>query len=129
MAWQNERTVPDALQAIVGNVQEIFRSEVRLAQTELKEKAVKAGKATAILGAGIVLGIYALGFLLLTMMFALSAAIPAWAAALCVCVLAGIIAAVCVSAGRKELKRVSPKPERTIETMKENVEWVKRRAK
>jgi len=129
MAWQSERSVPDAVQAIVGNVQEIFRSEVRLAETELKEKAVKAGKATAMLGAGIVLGIYALGFLLLTIMLALAVAIPAWAAALCVCVLAGVIAAVCVGAGRTELKRVNPRPERTIETMKENVEWMKRRAK
>jgi uncharacterized membrane protein YqjE len=129
MAWQNERSVPDAVQAIVGNVQEIFRSEVRLAETELKEKAVKAGKATAMLGAGIVLGIYALGFLLLTIMFALAVAIPAWAAALCVCILAGAIAAVCVAAGRTEFKRVNPRPERTIETMKENVEWMKRRAK
>jgi len=129
MAWQSERSVPDAVQAIVGNVQEIFRSEVRLAETELKEKAVEAGKATAMLGAGIVLGIYALGFLLLTIMLALAVAIPAWAAALCVCVLAGVIAAVCVGAGRTELKRVNPRPERTIETMKENVEWMKRRAK
>src|SRR3954463_14054761 len=115
MAWQNERSVPDAVQAIVGNVQEIFRSEVRLAETELKEKAVKAGKATAMLGAGIVLGIYALGFLLLTIMLALAVAIPAWAAALCVCLVAGAIAAVCVSAGRTELKRLNPRPERTIE--------------
>jgi hypothetical protein len=54
---------------------------------------------------------------------------PAWAAALCVALLAGIGAAVMFSSGRKALKEVNAKPEKTIESVKENVAWLKDQTK
>ena len=84
-----DRSFSDVLQSIVRNVQEIVRSEVRLAKTEIREEAVKAKSASLFLGAGAVMAIFAILFLLVTIVFALSLVMPSWAAALIVGVATG----------------------------------------
>jgi uncharacterized membrane protein YqjE len=64
---QMQRSFPEVLQDIVGNLQEIIRSEFRLAKTELKEEAARASKPAATFGVGLVLGFYGIGFLLLAL--------------------------------------------------------------
>lgn len=81
---QTQRTVADVLQHVVANIQQIIRDEFRLAKTELKEKATQASKPASILATGMVLGLYALGFLLLAAVYALSMVMPHWRAALLV---------------------------------------------
>src|SRR5688572_11631921 len=88
----NGRTVSNVLQDIVGNVQEIVRSEVRLAKIEFREEATKAKSSGIFIGAGAVTGFYALGLLLLSLVYGLSTVIPAWAAALIVAVTLAIVA-------------------------------------
>jgi hypothetical protein len=51
--------------------------------------------------------------------------IAAWLAALMVGVVLAITAAILVSTGKKALKRISPVPEKTVQTVKENVQWSK----
>jgi hypothetical protein len=89
MAYQGDRTFTEVIQDIIGNVQAIIRSEIRLAKTEVKEEATKAGKASAILAAGATLGLYAGGFLLLTIARALEIVVAPWLATLIVAVLVG----------------------------------------
>jgi uncharacterized membrane protein YqjE len=129
MAAENSRSISDVLQDIVANVQGIVRAEVRLAKAEVKEEASKAGRAAAILGAGIVTAIYTVGLLLLTILFALATAMPLWAAALILFVLLAVATAILLSIGKKRFQAVHATPEKTIETMKENVEWVKSQTK
>jgi hypothetical protein len=50
---------------------------------------------------------------------------PAWAAALIVGVALAIAAAAALMAGRARFRRIHPAPDRTVETLKENVEWTK----
>ena len=52
MALQNVRPAPEVLEAIVFNVQDIIRSEVRLAKTEMVEDATAAAGAMGALAAG-----------------------------------------------------------------------------
>jgi len=120
-----QRSVPELLQAIVGNLQEIIRSEFRLAKTELKEEAAKAAKPAATFGAGLVLGFYGFGFLLLASVYAFSTVMPAWLAAFLVGVVLAVVAAALVTSSSKKLKRVDPTPDKTIQTLEENVQWVK----
>lgn len=129
MATENSRSIADVLQDIVGNLQGIVRAEVRLAKTEVKEEARKAGRAAAMLGAGVVTAIYTVGLLLLTILFALAAAMPLWLAALILFVLLAAASAILLSIGKKRFQTVHAKPEKTIESMKENVEWVKTQTK
>jgi uncharacterized membrane protein YqjE len=119
----NQRTVPEVLQDIVGNIQEIIRSEFRLGTAEIKEEAAEAAKPVATVGAGIIFGVYALGFLFLAIVYALGTVVAPWMAALIVTGITALMAAVLVASGRGQLKRVKVVPKRTIATVKENVQW------
>ncbi|HTZ49064.1 MAG TPA: phage holin family protein [Verrucomicrobiae bacterium] len=121
----SQRSVADVLQDIVGNLQQIIRSEFRLARAELKEKADRAAKPATTLAAGAILGFYGIGFLLLAIVYALSLALSVWLAALIVSAVLIVAAAILVATGRNKLKQIQPVPEKTVETMKENVQWAK----
>ncbi|GAC1626426.1 MAG: phage holin family protein [Candidatus Acidiferrum sp.] len=123
MQLQIQRSVPEVLQDIVGNLQEIIRSEFRLATAEMKEEAARAAKPALTFGTGMVLAIYALGFLLLSIVYALSTVVAPWIAALIVTALAGVPAIVFMQKGRDRLKNVNLVPEKTIANVKEKVQW------
>jgi len=125
MAHDSEKSFSDVLENIVADIQEIMRAEVRLAKTEVREETVKAGRAAGVLGIGAVLALYAGGLLLLTALFALETALAPWLSALILTALVGAAAAVLISVGRKRVKQVDPRPDKTIRTIKENVAWVK----
>lgn len=120
-----DRSMADVLKDIVGNFQEIVRSEVRLAKAETKEEGVKAWGAARPLLAGAVLGFYALGFLLLGVERALALVLVPWLAALIVGFTLVVVAAFLISAGRERWKAMHPQPGKTIKTVKENVQWMK----
>jgi Flp pilus assembly protein TadB len=125
MAGENGRSIADVLQDIVANVQTIIRAEIRLAKTEVREEITKARAAAGMMAGGAVAALFTIWLLLLTAFFALSTVMPFWAAALVLLIVMAIVTAILLTAGRKRLKTVNTKPEKTIETMKENVQWVK----
>jgi len=122
-----ERPVTEVFKDIVGNVQEMVRSEVRLARAEMSEEISKTTRAGAMLAAGAVLAAIAGVFLLVCLAQLLGLVMPAWAATLLIAVLLGIGAAVLISTGKSRLR--VPTPEKTIENVKENVEWMKNQTK
>jgi len=113
------------LEDAFANVQEIIRSEVRLAKVEAKQEATKAARAGAVVGGGVVLALFALGFLLWSAVYALWLAWPAWLAALVIGVFLAIVAGVAITMGRTKLRQVNLPPPRTLESMKENLEWAR----
>jgi uncharacterized membrane protein YqjE len=129
MAGENSRSIADVLQDIVANIQTIIRSEVRLAKTEITEEAAKAGRASGMMAGGVVAGLFTAWLLLLTIVFALATVLPMWSASLLVFVLMAAVTAVLLSAGKKRFKTVHAKPEKTIGSVKENVEWMKSQTK
>ncbi len=129
MAGENGRSITDVFQDIVANVQTIIRSEVRLARTEVTEEVTKAGRAAGLISGGAVSALFTVWLLLLTILFALATVMPSWAAALILFVVMAIITAVLLATGKKRFKAVHATPEKTVETMKENVEWVKSQTK
>jgi hypothetical protein len=124
-APQPQRKVSDVLQDIVGNIQQIIRSEVVLAKVEIKEKAQRASKPAAVMATGTVLGLYGLGFLLLAAVYGLSLAVPPWLAALVVGGALAIAGGILVGKSRRALKEIDPLPKNTVATLKENVQWAK----
>jgi uncharacterized membrane protein YqjE len=122
---QMQRSVPEVLQNIVGNLQEIIRSEFRLAKTEIKEEAAKAAKPAATFGVGLVLGFYGIGFLLLASVYGLSTVMAGWLAALLVGAILAIVAIALLSSSGKKLKRVNPTPDKTMRSLEENLQWAK----
>ena len=61
--------------------------------------------------------------------YALTLIVPDWTAALIVGTILAVIASVTITAGVKGFKQIYPTPERTVETIKENVKWAKQQTK
>lgn len=124
-----DRQFSDVLQDIVRNLQEIVRSEVRLAKAEVRADAAQA------LSSGLWISIGAVGalasgiFLLWTVAYGLATMMSMWAATLIVGVVMGALAGVLIMTGIRKFKRINPVPERTVETLKENLEWMKQPTK
>jgi Putative Actinobacterial Holin-X, holin superfamily III len=126
---QTQRSVPEVLQDIVGNLQDIIRSEFRLAQTEITEEASKAARPAAAFGVGLISGIYGIGFMLLAAVYGLSTVMPAWLAALLVGIILAIVAGAFIGSGREKLKRINLIPDKAIKSLEEHVEWSKHQIK
>jgi len=124
MAAGTERSVGEVLQDIVGNVEEIVRSEVRLAKAEVKQQVSATARALVSLLIGAVIGIYALGFLLLALVYGLALVIASWwIAALAVGAALVLISIAFFSIGRQRMRALDPVPERTVRSLKESVTW------
>jgi Putative Actinobacterial Holin-X, holin superfamily III len=109
------------------DVSRLVRQEVELAKTEVRREASKAGKAAGMLSGAGVGGHLLLVFLSLAAMFGLGAVMPLGWAALIVAAFWAIVAAALFVTGRNRLRTVSPVPEQTVETVKEDVRWAKTR--
>ena len=124
-----DRSLSEVLHDIVRNLQDIVRSEVRLARTEIRDEAAKAKYSILLTSAGAVTALFAILFLLFTIVYALSLVMPSWAAALIVGSVLAVFAALLLMSGLRRFKQIHPVPERTVETLKENVEWAKQHTK
>lgn len=119
-----ERPISSVLNDITANLQDLIRSEARLAKTELSEEVKKSTAAVSWIGAGLVMLIFSGLFVLVAAVVALSVVIPLWAAALIVAAVEGLMAAALVAAGVRRFKRMRGAP-RTASTLKENMEWAR----
>jgi Putative Actinobacterial Holin-X, holin superfamily III len=95
----------------------LMRQEVALAKAEVQAEAKQAGKGAGMMVAAGLAGFLTLLFLSHALWWALENFMDAGLAALIVAVLWLIVAGVTFSMGRKALKRVNPKPERTVDTL------------
>lgn len=115
----------DLVSELTGDLSKLMRQELELAKAEIRQEAVKAGKATGMLAAAGFAGYLTTVLLSLALVFALGAVMPLGWAALIVAALWGITGAVLYTTGRAKLRTVNPKPERTVKTLKEDAEWAK----
>jgi hypothetical protein len=97
----------------------LMRQELELAKAELKAEAAKTGKAVGMLGGAGFAGYLAVLFLSLALWAGLSNVMDAGWAALIVALIWGVIAGVLYVTGRGTMRTVQPKPERTVETVRE----------
>jgi len=118
-------TVGQLVSEVMGDISTLIRKEVELAKAEIREEATKAGKGVGMLGGAALAGYFTLLFLSLTLTWLLDLWLPLPWAAFIVTVLWGIGAAVLGLSGRNKLREVRPVPEQTVESVKEDVQWVK----
>jgi len=120
-----EQGIGELIGEITSDLSRLFRQEVELAKAEMKVEAKKAGKAGGMLvGAGLA-GLMVIILLSFALVYALDAIMPQGWAAVIVAVLWAIVGAVLFSAGRKQLKTVDPVPQQTVETLKEDAQWLR----
>jgi uncharacterized membrane protein YqjE len=107
------------------HLSELMRQELALAKAELRAEAQKAAKGAGMLaGAGFAAWMVAI-FASVTLMWLLDKAMDITVAALVVTLLWGVAAAILFVIGRNQLKQVNPMPEQTVESLKEDKEWLK----
>ena len=121
-----DRSISVVLQDINANVQEIVRSEVRLAKTEIREEVATARPWAQMLGAGAVAALFAILFVLLMIVHALALIMPMWAASLSVGAALAMSASFMLTAG---MKRFQLTPGQPIKTTQEKIQWAKQQAK
>jgi uncharacterized membrane protein YqjE len=129
MPEKQERSIGELFSELANETSLLIRQEIALAKVELSEKASRVGRNVAFLVLGGAIAYAALLTLLAALVIVLANVMPAWAAALVVAVLVGIVAAVLVSKGLAALKKTDLAPRQTVQTLKEDAQWAKQQMK
>lgn len=128
-AQSDARPLREIIADVVRDIDNIFRNELRLAGIELKTKLHKSAKAGGLLAAAGLLGFFAMACMIGSCIVALAIVLPWWLCFLVMGVMLSIGAGGAFLFGRIALQEVDPLPQRTLETMKDNLEWAKNRVK
>ena len=128
--YQSEPSLAQLLTGIANDAKELLRQELALAKHEIREDLRKTK--TAMLSLGLGVGVAAIGGLLLILMLVhllnALAGLPLWA---CYGIVGGlflIMGGVLFLIAKHTIARIDVVPPQTVETMKENVQWIKERA-
>ena len=125
-AETNHSTVADLVKQGSEQLSEVVRSEMRLARAEMKEKGKHAGFGGGMFGGAAIMGLLALWALVFAAIAGIAVALPVWASALIVAGGLLLVAGVMALTGKHELGNASPpKPERTIDSVKADVDAIK----
>jgi len=125
-----ERDIADAsvgqlLGRVAQDLSTLMRQELDLAKAEVKEEVTKTAKGAGMLGGAGFAGYMVVLFASIALWWGLANLMDQGWAALVVTAIWALIAAVLFAVGRARLKQVNPKPERTVETVKEVPETIK----
>ena len=124
-----QESIGGLVKGILVDVRELIREEVALARVEIREQAGRAKLAAGALGAAAVALAFGCAFLLVAIAMGVADLLewPLWAGFLAVALLLSIGGMVMLSAGRRRLRSVHAVPEQTVQTLKENSEWIAKR--
>jgi hypothetical protein len=126
----DDRSIAELLRQLSDQTATLVRQELDLAKAELSVKGKRAGIGAGMFGGAGLFGLYALGALTACAILALSTALAAWLAALIVAVVYAAIAGVLALTGKGKVQAATPPvPEKTVDSVKEDVQWTKERAK
>jgi hypothetical protein len=126
----DQRSLGEMFGELSRETRTLIQQELRLAKTELMEKASRMGK-----GAGLIVGgglIAYAGFLAIVgaiVLVVIALGLPPWAAALLGGVLVAGIGYLLIRSGIAALNPQELIPGKTIETLKEDAQWLKAQVK
>ena len=121
----SDRSIKEIVDVLRPQVQELIAKQTELARTELVPVGKRAGLAAGLLAAAAVFMLVFLIFLSLTGVYVLSTFLAPWLAALIVSVILLVVGGILAAAGASILRRLDPKPHKTIATLQQNVNWLK----
>ena len=127
---QDQRSSGELVKDLSEQTSELVRQELALAKAEMSEKAKAAGLGIGIFGSAGLTAVLGLAALTAAAILGLATAVDAWLAAVIVGVIYLLAAGIQALVGRSQVQRATPPaPEQTVESVKEDVEWAKTRAK
>jgi hypothetical protein len=115
----SDTSVGDLVGRVAQDVALLMRQELDLAKTEVKEQIAKSGKAAGMFGGAGFAGYMVLLFGSIAAWWGLANVMDQGWAALIVAAIWAIAGAVLYAVGRDRMKAVNPKPELTVETVKQ----------
>jgi hypothetical protein len=125
-----DQPVGDLVKQLSEQTSTLVRKEVELAKAEIAAKGKKAGIGAGMFGGAGLFGFFAFAGLTTTFILALTTAVAPWLAALIVTVVYGAVAGVLALQGKNKVQDATPPvPERAVDSTKEDVAWVKTKAK
>lgn len=123
-------SLADALKRASREAVTLVRQEFELAKIEIVSKLKGLGVGAAFLILAALLLVASVATLTATLVLAFSLVVAPWLAALIVTALYLVVAIVLALAARGFITRaIPPVPERTLESVKENLTWLKTRTK
>ncbi len=127
---QRDRPIGELLRDLSIETATLVRQEVTLARVEIEAKIRQAAKALPLFAVAAALGVGAFGAFTAALIALIALAVPAWASALLVTVVYGVVAVALVQSARAALRAAAPPiPEQTAQTLKEDIAWAKTRTK
>ena len=129
-------SIPALLRELRDETTTLFRQEVALAKTELKDNAAKLGGHMAHMAvggfvayAGIIVVLIGIGHLLsaLLVKFGLSAEVAAWLAPIVVGLVAAVIGWAMLAKAKAALAHDDLAPRQTIDSLRTNKEWAQQK--
>lgn len=124
-ASPSDPTTGELLARLSQETSRLVRDEIRLAQAELSETGKRAGLGLGLFSVGGVLAWFGFGALVAAAILALQLVMPAWLAAAIVAVVLFFAAGLAALTGKKQVQQISPKPERTVDAVKADIDVVK----
>ena len=106
----------------------LIRQEITLAKQEVTEKLKRALKDVVFFAIGAFIAYIGLLALIAAAALGLSLILPAWVATLIVAVVVLLVGGLLVLAGVNSLRNINLKPERTIETLRDDAKAAKERS-
>ena len=114
-----EVSVGQLISEVSSDLSILMRQELELAKAEMKAEVTKTGKAAGMLGGAGLAGYMMLLFLSIALWWGLANLMDQGWSALIVAAAWAVIGAILFASGRATLRSVHPKPERTVETVKQ----------
>ncbi len=125
---RDERPIGQLVQDLSQQTATLVRQELHLAQLEMQQKGKRAGIGAGMFGGAGLIAVFGVGALVAAAILALATAVAAWLAAVIVAVILFVVAGVVALVGKREVEQaVPPVPERTVESVQQDVHEIKER--
>ena|SRR5215213_319198 len=122
---KDDRSIGELIAELSRETTTLVRQELQLAKVEMSQKASRAGKNVAFLVVGGVVAYTGLLAIIVAVIIVLGNVIALWLSALVVGAVIAAVGLVLVIKGANTLRQEDPTPQETIETLKEDREWLR----
>jgi uncharacterized membrane protein YqjE len=122
---KDDRSIGELVAELSRETTTLVRQELQLAKAEMSQKASRAGKNVGFLVVGGVVAYTGLLAMIAAVIIVLGNVIALWLSALVVGAVIAAVGLVLVIKGANTLRQEDPTPQETIETLKEDREWLR----
>jgi Flp pilus assembly protein TadB len=122
---RDDRSIGELFTELTQETSTLVRQEIQLAKAEMSQKASRVGKDIGFLAAGGAVAYTGFLAILAGIIALLGLVIPVWVSALLVGIVVAVIGYFLVRKGLDALKQEDPAPQETMESLKEDRQWMR----